>query len=197
MRVTNRQLRAFSECPAYYKFSSRTRLIQSDQVKFVDRVLKKCCLLATETGWKADWRRVVGWVDKAVFSGVDIEKEEKFREARLLAERVLKPVQRWYGEHYLIMQSVSYVDLDLINHTGQHFVEASIPMVHLTKPVSMTLVTEIDESERKMYNNLEIRALAWLLDKELGCGQVDVNVLCVGPNGGLDTKVFTILSKAH
>lgn len=198
MRLTNRQLRAFLECPAYYHFSKEIRYSPvSRQVQLVEDTVKKCCLQAVETGWKADWRRVVGWVDKAVFEGVDVEQNELFQEAKSLAEHVLKPVQRWYDSFYLEMASECYVDLDMSLELPGDVVEGRVPVVHLTDPLSITLVMDIDDSERKMYNNLEIRVLAFMLHKQTGCGPVKVNALQVGQNGGLEQKSFTIAGNSH
>lgn len=201
MRLTNRQLRAFLECPAYYYFSKDIRYSSvSDQVRIVEDIVKKCCLQAVETGWKADWRRVIGWVDREVFKDVDpeLEYEETFEEAKKLAEHVLKPIQRWYNSFYLDMTSECYVDVDL-NHELRYgdFIEARAPVIHLAMPPSITLVMDVDDSERKMYNNLEIRALAFLLHKQIECGPVQINALQVGPNGGLEQKMFTIAGNSH
>jgi len=194
LQVTSRQLRAFAECPAYYRFSVDT-LRSSAPVRqwIVEDIVKKCCLQAVETGWKADWRRVVGWVDKKVFAGIEVDQEERFKEARLLAEHVLKSLQRWYKSYYLDMADDAYVDLDISYELqGQYVIKGWIPVVHLTNPVSISIVRAIDETERKMYNNLEIRTLAWLLDSHLHCHQVAVNALCIGSSGGFELKRFTV-----
>ena len=53
------------------------------------------------TGFKVDWRRIVGYVDKLVFQNVDVNDTSSFEKGRKRSEYILKFLSRWYNEFHL------------------------------------------------------------------------------------------------
>jgi len=196
--LTLPSLRAFAECPAYYHFLQHTYDTPTNRrVATVISVVKKCYMLATETGYRASWKRLLGWVDEEVFAEVDVHDPEAFKAARTLSERILRALSVWYHEVYMTEDQEAFVDLDLSMELGQHVIADCLDVIQVGDPVRVTVFTEVGVEPFKMYNDIVVRGRAWLTARNLGCDEVAVRIIGIGERGGLTMETLRLGSAEH
>lgn len=196
MRLHLRDIKAFSDCPALYRFSEGDQVLIPRRRAVTESVIKKCYIQATETGYRTSWRSVVGWVDADVFADVDIEDRENFRAAKALSTHILSSVQKWYST-YMEENFESYVDLDLYKNVGDDVVVGTAPIIHATDPVTVTIFRDLGISRLELYNDLEVRALGWLIYCTLDAVMTNIRTITVGPQGGLNTIELSLEQDDH
>ena len=73
MKLSLEDLKIFSSCPVAFCFNNQDKTpTNTEREKIFKDVVCKAMLQITETSFRADWRRIVGWVDEKVFKTVDI-----------------------------------------------------------------------------------------------------------------------------
>jgi hypothetical protein len=147
-------------------------------------------MLAMETGYRASWRRLVGWVDGDIFRDVNIADQESYQAARLLSEHILAALHTWYYDMYMQENFHAYVDIDLKEKVGEYIVTDTIDVIQSADPVSVTVFTEVGADPFKMYNDFVVRGRGWLTARSIGTKEVSVRVLGIGPRGGLTSAMF-------
>jgi hypothetical protein len=187
VRIDLKELKTFSQCPALYYFSKRKKQPAPFRVVAAERIIKKCLLQAEQTGYRANWRQVVGMVDTAVFKNVDVEDPEQFKHAKQLSEWILKGIQKWYKKIYLQEAHTTYVDIDLTRQVQGHTVVGRAPVVQVREVPSVTLIKNVGMDVAGMYNDLELRGLSALLSDSVGGSDVYIRNIFVGPLGGFET----------
>lgn len=187
MRVQLNEIKDFSQCPKYYNFRrTENKSPRSFHQALFEFVLKNCHVQASETGYRAQWRTVVGWVDSQVFADIDVENEEQYEQAKKNSEYALVALQKWYEQYYLEEHYESYVDIDLWGEAGDHYVGGRIPLIQVAEPPILTIVQETSVTPFEVYNDLMIRGLTCLLVGTVDYEEVMARVMCLGPRGGLD-----------
>ena len=197
MRLHLRDIKAFSQCPAYYHFTRGDQVLVPRRRAVTESVIKKCYIQATETGYRTNWRSVVGWVDAEVFRDVNIEKDESFRAAKVLSEHILLSVQKWYDEIYLHESYENFIDMDIYKNVGSDVVTATIPVVQAAEPIILTIFQDLGITRLELYNDLEVRGLAWMLASSLDDSGIQVRSISVGPRGGLELVEFPVGKLDH
>lgn len=186
MRLHLKDLKVFSDCPAFYQLSKGDKVLIPYQRAVIESVIKKCHMQATETGHRTSWRTIIGWVDAEVFVDVNIENDESFRAAKVLSENILLSVQKWYGTLYMSENYQSYIDLDLECEIGNHIVISRIPIIQVAESVIITVFREVGMSRLELYNDLEIRGLAWLVASHLDYESILIRCLAYGLRGKME-----------
>jgi len=182
------KIKAFSECPRYYRFLEEN---ESPPIPFrhtvIESIIKKAHLQAIETGYRMDWKKILGLVDSNVFADVDITNAEKFELAKKLAEHILESIKKWYTELYMTCNVETYVDIPLKEALNRQTIEGVIPLIQLGGEVPViTTISDLGLTNLKLYNDLLVRGMAWLVQKKLECEAVKCIGLGIGPRGALD-----------
>jgi len=191
-----KDIKAFSDCPALFRFSEGDQVLIPRRRAVIESVIKKCYIQATETGYRTSWRSVVGWVDADVFAGVDIDNDENFRAAKALSTHILSSVQKWYST-YMEENFESYADLDLYKNVGDNIVAGTAPIIHSTDPVTLTIFKDLGITRLELYNDLEVRGLGWLIYCALEGIMVNIRTITVGPQGGLNIIEVSLDEEDH
>ena len=198
MRVSLPSLRAFSECPRYYYMLQEVCDSPiSKRVSIVISTIKKCYLLAMETGFRASWKSIIGWVDRDVFKDVDISNEESFNAAKMLSEQILNAIHAWYHTLYMKENSHTYIDIDLQAQLEDCMIFDRIDVIQLTSPIQVTLFSETSFNVGKMYNDIVVRGRAWLVAKHLDCEDVVVRMVGIGQRGGFSFETLRLGTRDH
>lgn len=187
MRILLNQIKEFSQCPRYYhnRLSKNDDLISS-QLTLFNFILKRCHMQATETGYRAKWRSIVGWVDSQIFKDVDIDNTEMYEQAKKNSEYALIGLQKWYERYYLEENYETYVDIDLWQEAGDHYVGDRLPLVQVTDPPIITLIQDVSMIPTEIYNDIRLQGLAYLAFRTLRCDSVKLRLVILGPKGGVE-----------
>ena len=87
MKCSVSDLDIFSRCPRLLKYErGKHSTIKPPHLIVSERAIKKAYVVAAETKFRVDWRRILGWIDKDVFRTVDIRDAGAFKEAQKLSE---------------------------------------------------------------------------------------------------------------
>ena len=199
MIIPIEHIKSFTECPRYYRLSlDVVPALIPFRHSVIESVIKEAYLQAIETGFRMDWKRVIHLVDAQIFKGVDIEDPEKYENGKQLATHILESLQKWYHTLYLESNMETYVDIPMKTVVSKHTVHGIIPMLQLCKEVPIiTTISDLSMNQSRLYNNLSIRALAWLVQKELNCEAVKINGLGIGARGALDMVQIWIGQEDH
>ena len=160
------QIRNYSICPNFSAFSKDSFPV-SFRLKIIEKVIKSSYLQMMETGFKVDWRRIVGWVDTLVIRGVEGDISHVKREA----EVILVFLQKWYDKDYIVNQELGYVDLELEASVLHSVIEERISLVRVPGP-SLLLLGDKPLTDTQLYNNIYYRGLAWLVYNSISCSEV-------------------------
>jgi hypothetical protein len=199
MMIPLEQIKAFSECPRYYHF---VRDNEPAPVPFrhsvIENIIKEAHLQAIETGYRMDWKRVLTLVDAQVFEEVDVSDPEKFEHAKKLAGYILDSISKWYYGLYLKSSVETYIDIPLKTVVNKQTVHGVIPSIQLGGEIPViTVVSDLGTNTVKLYNDLLVRGMAWLVQCELGCEAVKVIGLGIGQHGALDIVPVHIAKEDH
>jgi hypothetical protein len=160
-------------------------------------VLIKSYSQALETGFKPKWRSILHWVDRRVFENVDINDNESFKAGKATSEEILFFLNRWYKDILLPENMLVYPGLALSSMVGNTVVWSDIPVVKLQETPTILNVDGVVQHEWRLYNDLEVRIQAWLVNSHLDCGTIDYHKMIMGPKGGFNHMKIYIDEKAH
>jgi hypothetical protein len=198
VRISLSQLKAFSECPAFYHFLLKSIPVSpSIYQKVVEDVIKKSLIIATETSFRVEWRRIVGWVDTEVFRDVDMINKDSFAAARSVSEAILQSVRKWYDGYYLKENKVTFIDLPIEEEFGDHIVYGTIPIVQISDVPTVSVFSQIGLQKHQVANDYEFRVLAMMVAGQLDNEDVNVRVYGIGNKGGLEVSEIGCGKKEH
>jgi len=190
----------YSKCPQYYHFHDQNRpMLWHPTTQIVTDTIKKAYLTASDTGYRADWRRITGWVDKMAFSGVDVQNEEEFKSARSISEAALLALSGWYENLYRFDEPYAQIDVAVGCNvdSGEVGIRADIPVVKLEEIPVIMRFCDFVPSKPKIYNDIVSRGLAAMLADAVQCDTVKVQHFAVGTRGRLEYEEIQVNRDAH
>lgn len=192
------QISNASECLKFHSFMEGiTEAPVTKLVSVAEGIMQKCYLSATETGYRSNWRQIVGWVDTAVFRGVATENEEAFEQAKNLAESILSFLRGWYENIFLLEHCSGYANLTLEQVVQGVTIWGRIPLIKLTETPTLVYIDDIATTESQMYNDIKIRGLLWLISEALDCEIVTAQHFAIGPRGGITVGAIEANQQDH
>lgn len=195
MRLNLKQIKSASQC--FRRPRDNIPEDRDQKACIAERVMQKCYLRAMETDFKPDWRTVLGWVDREVFSTVDINDTERWKEGKICSEQVLNFMNRWYKDVLIPEQVVAYSGLTLSANVSQTIVESIIPIIKVKETPVIFSVSSVVQSSWQLYNDIEVRGQMWLVAEALGADAVCFERLTMGPRGGTEPTVIWIRKEGH
>lgn len=198
MQITLSDIQTFSECPRFYGFLKdvKNKPLPQD-ISIATNVIKKAYIIATETGFKANWRRVLGWVNTAVMSDVDVMDQEQYAVAKQLAEHILKFIQRWYYDIYLEEHVTTYIDISINIPIISHMVQTVIPIIKVDDVPGILVVTNNEVTHNQLMNNIVVCGQMAMLAKELDANIISYEALQMGPYGGFNSTIIVRNQQQH
>lgn len=194
MIVSLDQLSLASKCLRRYNYTKDPAPQETEDARIAQAVVQRCYLKVARSGFKADWRKVVGWTDKLVFKDMNVDDTEAFRAGRRRSETILRWLTRWYNEIYLPEQSETWVNLSLSHDFPRFTVEGVAPVVKLEKdtPTVSLVSSKVVNGVTPLYNDLRLRGLMWIIGEALESDSVRLEYLSIGEQGGFEvTEIFT------
>lgn len=192
MRLSLKKLKTFSRCPVAFSFSlEENTLPVTEQERIISKVVSKAVLRIMETSYRADWRKIVGWVDKETFNSVDVYCKEQYDAAKKNSEHILIALRVWYEHIYQEMNTEAFVDVPLEVETSGVFVQGMASVISLGNPIVCTYINRNPYDTKKEYqNDIEVRGLAWLVSEHLNCDEVTMQCLSLGKRSKMDFNVI-------
>jgi len=188
VKLNAKLLKVFSQCPAAFLFTLKDKPpLVTEQERIIKDIIRKCIIRTMETSFRIKWRTIVGWVDKEIFSRINIDDKESFDTAKKNSEYALLALSTWYREIYSTWDKESFVDIQLETFQGNILIQDKISIITLTDPITCTLINKnFYDNKKGYYNDIEIKILAWLVSKELNCDIVNVQNLSLGVRGKMN-----------
>lgn len=180
----------FSKCPAYFEFSKKYQHPPESQRMAILMEAMQKCYWKQMSGWKPNRRQLIGWVDQPIFKGVDVTKDDQIEKGKKLSESILLPLAAWYEKSFVSEQIEGYINLPLSFTRGGHQITAEVPILKLTDPLTILLVSDIEHSYLQLYNSLWARGLGWLVARHFNHKEVVVERMWVGAREQIDTKIL-------
>jgi len=190
----------YASCPQYYKFWTQNRpFLWKPTTQIVIDAVKKAYLVAADTGYRAEWRRILGWVNRMAFDGVDVDDECEFKAARSVSEGALLALQGWYDTMYRTENLFAQIDVDVGCSVDNDdvIVRATIPIVKLDEIPTVMRFTDFVSSKPRIYNDIATRGIAAMLADGCKCDTVRVQHMAIGPRGRLEYEEVQINREAH
>lgn len=198
MRIPLNDILAASECFRYLSFLKDSSLVTVERpVDISARVINKCYVRSSQSGFKASWRLIVGWVDKLVFRRVEVSNREAFDAAKKISEKVLIFLSAWYKKIYIPEHFHTVTDVPLEEELGSHVIFATAPIIKIAKYPTIVMIDDVAVTMGRLYNNIEVRGLQWMVAKALDCGTVAVEYLYMGKTGVLDNRTMYAKADDH
>lgn len=197
MQIPLTDLQAASQCFRYYHFLKTVATKPTNQLTYItQKVIQKCYIKASETGYKAEWRQIIGWVDTQVFASVDIHNDGEYKTAKRQSEYILLFLYKWYRNIYLASTGVGYVNIPIEKSiTYRHTVQATVPLVTLEDIPYLVLIGDKVQTEYSLRKDLYVQGLAWMIADELEVNQIGIQYFCLKVQGGFDVTTYSIKDK--
>ena len=194
MQIPLADLQAASQCFRYYHFLKTVEPKPTNRLTDItQKVMQKCYLKASETGFKAEWRQIIGWVDARVFRDVDIHNDGEYKTAKRHSEYILLFLYKWYRNIYLPGTGVGYVNIALEKPiTYRHIVQATAPLVTLEDIPYLVMVGDKVQVEYELRRDLYVQGLAWMIADELDLDKIGIQYFCLKVQGGFDVTSFLV-----
>jgi hypothetical protein len=198
MRIQLHEIAQASKCMRYYQFVKDVQLpSKPKQVSVTEKVIKKCYLQDSATGFKVQWRTIVGWVDSLVFKNINILSDEGFELAKKTSEYILSFLRIWYKTYYLKEQSIAYPDIALECSFSEHLVVGIVPIIKLNEDPVVVIVDDIVYNETQLYNSIYHRGLAYMVANSLDNPNISIQYMAMGVRGGSDIVQIKIGEDEH
>ncbi len=158
----------YSQCPKKYSFDLhqiKKNTIDSNKL-VIKNLIKQIYINKTKDGFTTSWETIKARINKICFEPVDINNKEQFNIALKRAESLLSIMHGWYYKYYLnqtVQEGLVNIPLErlvsktTITHTYDLVV---LNLKHKAIPVIFDTITN-------PHNNLYLKAMVWLLSKEL------------------------------
>jgi hypothetical protein len=198
VKTNLQEIKRASQCLRYNEFYNNN-LIKSDNllVRTINSVIQKAYLQVTETEFRCDWRRIIGWVDKEVFRDIDIEHTESWTKGKTNSEHILMFLRKWYEDIYMNDSVHSFADFALEAELSGHIIQGRIPLLKLQDPPTILYATDVVRREAELYNDISVRGMAWLVMEALECERVSIQELAIGSRGGYNSLQIQIDSSSN
>lgn len=185
MKLSLEDLKIFSSCPVAFCFNNQDKTpTNTEREKIFKDVVCKAMLQITETSFRADWRRIVGWVDEKVFKTVDIADEDQFKAAKRNSEYILVSLNKWYKEVYSEWVAEAFVGIPLESERYGVIIKDKAPIISLQDSVMGTYISKDVHKNKKEYKrDIKVRGFAWLISEQLKCDTVTVQCLSLKKKG--------------
>ena len=193
MRISFDDIKTFSLCPRYLKYSKSSIQTQSRKLSIINKTIRKAYARQAEYNRPSQWKSVIGWMDKEVYKDADMDNEDSFFAAHKLAEDILVFIQKWYEFDYLRNEYPTYIDLPVSYDFGSNIVYGEIPIVQIleNKPI-IKYIDEFEYDNLRIYNDIKIMGWASMLLEMLDIPEVGVRHIFVGPKSGISSEPATI-----
>lgn len=188
MRLDLKKLDTFTKCPMSLCYPSKNKeSIFTEQQRIFNLIITKAILQVMETQHRVDWKRIVGWVDKETFKDVNVFDKEQYDAAKKNSEHILLSLGIWFEQLYLQWTAESFVNVPLGVEKSGVFLEGKASVISLMNPIVCTDVTDkFFSTKRECFNDITVRAKAWLISEHLKCDEVSMQCLSLGKRGGLE-----------
>lgn len=193
VKISLNNLKLVSQCPRKAILSSKLAPIdQSIRLSAITSVISKAYLRAMEFESKAEWRRILNWLDTILFKDIDIANEEQYIQAKQEAEACLLFIHSWYKDMYLPEQEIVYTKIPISYSIGSYEIYSEIPIVKLRETPSILLFKNNDSSLWSLSHDIGIKGQQFLLSKLLGVDNISTECLLLGDKGGYNkTQIFS------
>jgi hypothetical protein len=188
VRLNLKELDTFTKCPMAlcYPKKNETPLL-TEQQRIFNSIITKAVLQIMETSHRVDWKRIIGWVDKETFLNVDVFNKEQYDVAKKNSEHILLSLGIWYEQLYLQWTAESFVNVPLGVEKSGVFLQANASVVSLMNPIVCTDITnKVFSTKKECFNDITVRAKAWLISEHLKCDKVSMQCISLGKRGGLE-----------
>lgn len=198
MKIPVEDIESFSRCPRYHWFLKEiNKKPTSTRVSVIASIVKKCYLKESETHYKADWRTVVGWVDKMIFQRIDVTDKAKFSASKSLAESILVPLQSWYYSRYIPNEYMGLPDVPMEAMAGHHLIHGTAHVVKLGEFPTLIYIGDVVSTKLQMYNDIGLRTMLWLLSSILDTDIVAGEHMVIGKKSGIDIEIVKVNKLSH
>ena len=198
MKIPVEDIKSFSKCPRYHWFlEDINKKPTSTRVSVMASIVKKCYLKESETHYKADWRTVVGWVDRILFQGVDVTDKDKFSATKKLTESILIPLQSWYYGKYIPNDYMGLPDVPLEAMAGHHLIYGTANVVRLGEFPTLIYIDDVVSTKLQMYNDIGLRTMLWLLSSVLDTDIVAGEHIVIGKKSGIEIETVKVNRLSH
>lgn len=199
MKLSVKQIKDASRCLRYLQFSLQEPLTfkENKEVRIADEVIRKGYVQALETSFKPQWRRVLAWVDKRVFVNVDINDIESFTKAKITSEHILTFVKTWYRNILIPEHVLAYPSVAIEMPISSSEVSTDIPVIKLGEKPTIFSVSNVVCNDWELYNDIEVRTQALLVDYTLHCKNVIYHRIAMGPRGGFNENIIELTEEHH
>ena len=188
MKLSLEDLKTFSSCPVAFCFSNKDKKpTVTEREKIFHDVVCKAMLQITETSFRADWRRIVGWVDEKVFRKIDVADEDQFKAAKRNSEYILVSLNKWYKDIYLEWTAEAFIGIPLESERSGVIIRDKAPIISLQDSIMGTYISnDVHRNKKEYKRDMKIRGFAWLISEQLKCDIVTVQCLSLKKKGYVD-----------
>lgn len=198
MKVSLSQIKAASKCLKYFRFLEQAEPApESEKLRILKRIIQKCYVQAADTGYKPQWRRIVGWLDKEMFQSIDVSDKELFEKTRKQTERNLKWLRKWYKQMLLPEQVLAYPDILVATQQQNQVLEELLFLVKAGDVPTVLVLSEVERSKGDIYNDIRLRGMAWMLSESLNQDMIMIQELTVGQDDKYKKTEVKLGKKEH
>lgn len=185
MRVPLSDIKAVSQCPAYYTLLKQAPKKPAPLLaQIAEGVIKKAYINTADTGFRLTWRNIVAHVDRKVFKNINVEDAEEYKTGKATSEYILSFLQQWYHKMYLVEEAIGYAGIDLTAEVDGHVITATAPIIKLGDGATVMRVSNVVYTIGQLYNDIGMRGLLWFASEALDCEAIAGQHLAIGPQGG-------------
>jgi hypothetical protein len=188
VRLDLNQLDIFTKCPMAFCYPKKNKdPLRTEQQRIFNLIVTRSVLQVMETSHRVDWKRIIGWVDKEIFKNVDVFDKDQYNVASKNSEHILLSLSIWYEQLYLQWTAESFVNVPLGTEKAGIFLEAKASVISLKNPIVCTNITsKVFSTKRECFEDITVKAKAWLISEHLRCDEVSMQCLSLGKRGGLE-----------
>lgn len=194
MQLSLSQIKAASKCFRYLSYLNSYRnpppSIEDQDILLIKNVITKAYRISMETEWKVEWKKILGWVDAAIFTNIDITNEEACEAGKKRIEKLLIFLSNWY-KIYIDEQKATYINVPLEGQSNHNTIHGIVPILQIKEWPTILQISPIARTVTGLYNDIELRGLQWLLSETLDVKDVEVLNLGMQTKGGCEiTKMY-------
>lgn len=190
MRTTLRSIKEASLCFRRHSLSTQQIDSRSKEARIAERVIQKSYRRTLESGFKPNWKTIIGWVDSLVFQDLDLNNKEQWDQGKICSEHILVFLNNWYKKILIPEQLLAYPSITISEHLSPGVVESTIPIIKLSDPVTILSVSNIVQNSWQLYNDIEVRGQMWLVANSLHVDKVTYHRLNIGSRGGTEETII-------